>query len=425
MSFLSKSPLSKYKYKREYTKFIIAAFVFWVAICSIKMVYNAEMVDIIEHYGATKAEVSTGLTLYYFAYAVGQLLFAMLVGRIDMRKCIVLTTLLSAVSYGIVGLTTELWQLWVILCLNGFLHSSTWGGISYFVARVLPNDSISYANKLLSAGLTVGMAVTYGMSGFFVAYLSWKATFIFFAVVLFLSTLWLVYQEKRTEDCVKRGDEIPTPEVIMNNNKFVVPSGLKLNAKPMLRHIMLASFLVNCIGYGVANWIPNLLKEVHMFPNHLSILLTFMMPIVSLPCSFVMYTYFDKKGNVFLSGIVTGTTLLGIVLALALGYNASFLFAIILCILFKFVQGCYSNCYSSNTMMKLKYYIDAGRSAFLINAAASLGAGLMPLFTGVVLDKFGWRDYYIVMAGITLVSLAVSVISYINVHKNKILKKWF
>lgn len=421
------SPLAKYKYGKQYKKLIIACLLMYIAEMCIKLPYTAQMVEIIDYFGTTRSNVALGLTIYYFSYGIGQLIISKFMDRINIRKFMVATTILTSISYACIAITTDLWQIWVLLGLNGFLQAEYWGGINYFIGKLVPNDCISYANKLMGIGFAISNTLVYAISGIFVALISWKATFIFSAIMLLLAIAYLYRQEKKTEACIERGDEIEPPAVekVKSQKAFVIPEGKKINVGFMVGFCLIASFATNAINYGINNWIPSMLSEIHHFPNSLSIILTLVFPLVGVPCAFIMYDYYDKKGNIFLSGIVIGGVVLAVVAAFIFGYANSFILAMLLCVVFRFFHGCYNCVYGNNTLMKLKNYVSPAKSSLVLNALASFSAGTMPFVTGKLLDNLGWKNFYIAMTGVAGLCFLLSVFGYIFVKKDKELRKWF
>ena len=423
----TESPFLKYKYRNQYKKFIYAAFFYYVAGICVKLPYAAQMVEMIDYFGTTRANVALGLTIYYFAYGFGQFLTSAIMDWINIKKMLVATSVLTAIFYSCIGLTSELWQVWVLFGINGLLQAVSWGGINYFIGKLIPNDCISYANKLIYGGFAIANTLTYGFAGLFVALLSWKATFVFFGVLLFISIIYFMIQVRKTERCIAKGDEVKVPVMAntLDHHEFVVPKEPRVKFGIILAFCFVASFVINGIGYSVNNWIPNMLSEVHNFPNSLSIVLTLVLPLVAFPTSFILYSYYDRKGNIFLSGVVLGGIVLLVVLGFVLGYASNFFIAMLLCLLFRFFQSSYVIVYGNNTLMKLKNYISPAKSSLIVNGITSFGAGLMPYISGVLLDSLGWTGFFISMLGLSLFCFIFSVVGYLVVRKDKELSKWF
>ncbi len=419
------SVLGKYKYAKNYKKLLLACYMFYLLSFAIKLVYTCQLQAIIDDFKTTNAQASLGLTIYYFVYAVAQIVLGIFILKINMRYFLLITSLMSAISFSMIGLTDNLTVVWVIFGLNGILQAGSVGGIMYVFAKYLPNETLSYANKILATGSTIGNSLTYLISAIFVEVLSWKYTFVFFGVFLFISVVYLFIQIKTMDKIIKNNDEYSFELKSLKKVSYVVPQGLKFNISLFMVFVVAVSFLSNCLVYGLGNWIPSLLKKIHGFPTSLSILLTMFMPIIAMFSNIIMYNSFDKSGK-----IVTKTGLLSfltfaMILLMIFGYSWNFVFALIMSALLKFLPGCVSSGYGAYALMKFKNYINSGTSTLIVNSGAAVAAGLMPFITGYIMDNFGWQSYYIFMAGIAFVLVALIFIGKIIIQKRNNIANWF
>ena len=144
-------------------KFLFACYFFYLISIVLKMVYSAEIVEIIAAFpGATKASVGTGLTAYYFVYTAAQLIVAFIINKINIKAFMTVTTVLSALSFGAIYFFGELWQLYIILGLNGVFQSGVWGGVMYFVGKYVPREMAAFSTsvpKVVSARMVARSAM--------------------------------------------------------------------------------------------------------------------------------------------------------------------------------------------------------------------------------------------------------------------------
>ena len=113
-------------------------FIFYLLSFAIKLVYTCQLPAIIDDFKTTKAQASLGLTIYYFVYAFAQIVLGIFILKINMRNFLLITSLMSAISFSMIGLTDNLTVVWVILGLNGILQAGCVGGISFIFAKYLP-----------------------------------------------------------------------------------------------------------------------------------------------------------------------------------------------------------------------------------------------------------------------------------------------
>ena len=84
-------------YDKRYFYYVYACFFIYLMTIAIKMCYSAQMVSIMEDFNASKSEISKGLTVYYFIYAVAQIVLAPQVKRMNMRNFLVASPLCISV----------------------------------------------------------------------------------------------------------------------------------------------------------------------------------------------------------------------------------------------------------------------------------------------------------------------------------------
>ncbi len=426
------SIFNKYKYGKNYKKLLIAAYAFTLLVFAIKLVYTAQLPAVIDFFKTTKANATLGLTIYYFVYAAAQIALGFYITKINFKNYLLITSILSAISFSMISVIESLTVIWVIFAINGFFQAASWGGIVFITSKYLPNETLSYSSKFLATASAVGNAVTYGVSAFFVEVSDWRITFIFFGILFLISIVYLFIQIGILDKISKRKDEYSFEYIKQGDNSdskqkvaYVVPLGVKFNVKLFMTFIISASFLANCLIYGLGNWIPNLLKEVHGFPTSLSILLTMIMPLISMFATISMYRSFDKSSRVFSKTGIMAITLLVLTVVMVFTFDINFIFAIFMCALLRYLPTAVSAGYNSYTLLKIKNYINSGTSTLIVNSGAAIAAGLMPFITGAIMDSFGWVVYYEVMAGVCLLLVALIFVGNAIINRKKNITAWF
>ena len=419
------STFEKYKYAKNYKTILIACYLFYTLTMALKLAYTSQLVEIESFFNTSKALASLGLTIYYFVYAIAQVCLGLVISKIDIKKFLVISAILSSVSFSLIGITNELWQVWIILGLNGIFQCGGWGGITYILGKNLPNDTLSHCSKILVTGSVVGTAFSYLVSSICIEFLSWKFTFVVIGALYLASTLFLLIQESRIEKIHSRHDELDFDKTIKDHSHdYVIPEGEKVNLVPIMAFIVVLSFLVNCLYYGIGNWIPSYLKEVHAFPTTLSILITLTMPLASVPSRIVMFKSFDKSGNIFPKSTLIGGILTIILSLMVLTYGLNLIYAIIISLALKIIIEAFAAGFSSYTLMKFKNYINTGTSSLIVNSSASFGAGVIAIVSGLVMDAFGWSNYYLFLAILCAISVIICGIGGLIIKKKSKISTW-
>lgn len=401
--------------KKFYIWIIASCFVLYTMSISIKMVYSAELVSIISYFNTTKSNASLGLTVYYFIYAATQLLLSMKKKKFDMHKFLVYTTVASAISFGAVIFATNIWQVWIILALNGILQSSLWGGIVQCLTKYLPEEWFNRTSIILSFAFALGTAISYGTSALGVAYFDWKFAFVLFASLLLLSLIVFCVVIRLAKRHFGEVDHAAASSSGVDESALRQPMDRK-KIFVMLGFILFVEFFLCSLYYGTTNWVPSLLKEVHGVPESYSLLITILVPISMSPGPMLANTCAERSGKIYhvCAAFLTCCTMC--MLAMIFIYDLNIVVAIALSLIFLFFNRGIVNLLSGYMPFKLNRVVAASKTSMMINAIACVGAAVMPFITGLIMDHLGWRAYYICMFSVAAVITVMFIFGAKN-HK--------
>lgn len=403
-------------------KFLFACYFFYLISIVLKMVYSAEIVEIIAAFpGATKASVGTGLTAYYFVYTAAQLIVAFIINKINIKAFMTVTTVLSALSFGAIYFSGELWQLYIILGLNGVFQSGVWGGVMYFVGKYVPREMAAFSSSLMSTGMALGTALAYGLSAFFVAVADWRWTFVFFAAISLVTlVIFLVFLKKIDAKSGAAHPEIDLSKEPEKKKLPVIPHGVHgsgMNAALIM--LIVIAFFAGCVYYSISNWVPSLLTEEYGMLSQYSMLLTIALPVCMMPGPIAASALCDRHDNKYGVCAIFSAGAFIAVFVMCFLYNASLWLALVLSIAMLFCIRGVIQVICGYFPLVLKDRINSGVSSLMFNAGACLGAALMPLLTGLIMDAYGWRKYYIFTAAIALVTAVLIIIAALHDRKKK------
>ncbi len=377
---------------------IIACFCVYTSTICMKMVYSSQVIEIIQKLGESKARVGLGLTAYYVTYAIAQLSLAPFVKKINMGKLMMYTVIASAVLYGIIPFTTQLYQLWIIMALNGIMHSSVWGGCMYYFGKYLPTDMNETACSIMSMGFIGGTIVSYVIAPVFIQHGIWQYTFLLFAALQFIATVYFVLVEKRVERYFEKNGPLEKAEL---PHVSQMQGGQKSNALPHLIVAVLASatltaLVTNTGYYVITNWFPTYLNNVFGLLSTHSVWVTIVLYVSSFICTNLGLAMCRRHKNVFsvfLFWLGVGATAFSLVHMLV--YNKNLVLAIVLATVVISATRSVGTMLASYLPLIIKSHINAATTAMLLNAAASVGAAVGPLIAGALVDGSGWQPYFI------------------------------
>ncbi len=390
-------------------KFLFACyFLYTVSIC-IKMVYSAQMAEIISAVGSTKADVSLGLLFYYAAYFIAQLLFALLINKINLKCFITVTVSLSAISFGMIYFANDIWQLYLILFLNGFFQVGIWGGIMFFVGRYIPDQMSGFSSKFLTTGFGMGTAITYGASAFFISVFDWRYTFIFFSVLTVISiAVFLCSLRKITE----KQSHVFSENLKLKNKRS--PDLREIHAKNGSSFIIVLYFtllvtVISAVYYAFIGWFPSLMIENFSMPTEYSVFLTLLLPLSMTPGSFVIIDLSEKSGDDYNVSLVTSLLITGLLTFLYFTYSISIFLTIVVSVVMLFCLRGLISMICAYVPLRYIDRIGVGVFSLILNAFGSLVAGIMPYLSSFVIENAGWDMFFILLTLLSFSAFLMTV----------------
>ena len=185
--------------------------------------------------------------------------------------------------------------------------------------------------------------------------------------------------------------------------------------------ILISAVTNGFIKDGVTTWVPSILKEEFGVPSSLSIIVTLLLPIVSIfGASLVRMLHKKQKNENVLNGIFYfGATVLAGLIILTINFKSVpltlALFGGIACLM-----AAVNNVITSVVPLYSRDKIDSGLSAGLLNTFCYVGSTLATSLLGKIADTKGWNDVFICILIFTVVALVTCVISAIATRKKKV-----
>ena len=171
---------------------------------------------------------------------------------------------------------------------------------------------------------------------------------------------------------------------------------------------------------GITTWVPSILKEEFGVPSSLSIIVTLLLPVLSIfGTSIVNKLHKKQKDENALNGIFYFVTIiLTVLIILTLNLKSVpltlILFGGIACLM-----SAVNNVITSVVPLYSRDKIDSGFSAGLLNTFCYVGSTLATSMLGRIADTKGWNDVFICILIFTAVSFAVCLASAVLNKKAK------
>ncbi len=391
-------------------------FLCWAAYTSAyvaRLNYNASMVEILAQLGTTKEAAGTVSSFFFFAYGAGQLVNGLLSKRYNTK--ISVTIALAASCFINFGMTfcdgiDSMKYLWF---LNGVFQSILWSSLIKTLSDNLADNKLSKAVMVMSTTVASGTFTAYGLAALFSA-LNMKWTSVFYvasAVVGIVAVVWFFGMTS-----IKKKDNEPVEIKAAEKKKLSLTPAFIFSITVILISAVANGFVKD----GVTTWVPSILKEEFGVPSSLSIIITLLLPVLSISgASLVKVLHKKIKDENALNGIFYfASTILTVLVILTLGLKSVpltlALFGATACLM-----AAINNVITSVVPLYSRDKIDSGLSAGLLNTFCYVGSTLATTLLGKIADTKGWNDVFICILCFMGVAFAACLISVIFTRKKK------
>ncbi|MBR6620753.1 MAG: MFS transporter [Clostridia bacterium] len=375
--------------------------------------YNASMVEILSQLGTTKEAAGTVSSFFFFAYGAGQLVNGLLSKKYNTKFSVAIALAASCIINFSMTFCSGIETMKYLWFFNGVFQSVLWSSLIKTLSDNLADSKLSKAVMVMSTTVASGTFTAYGLAALFSA-LSMKWTTIFYvasAVVGIVAVVWFAGMSSIQKN---KAETVQTQKYTTG----------KLSLTPVFVFgicVILVSAVANgFIKDGITTWVPSILKEEFGVPASLSIIVTLLLPVLSIfGASLVKALHKKQKNENILNGIfyfaamlLAGLIILtinikSVVLTLALFGGIACLMAAV------------NNVITSVVPLYSRDKIDSGLSAGLLNTFCYVGSTLATSLLGKIADTKGWNDVFICILLFTVAAFGVCAVSAIITRKKK------
>ena len=363
--------------------------------------YNASMVEILSQLGTTKEAAGTVSSFFFFAYGAGQLVNGLLSKKYNTKYSVTVALGASCVVNLAMTFCNGIDEMKYLWFLNGVFQSILWSSLIKTLSDNLADSKLPKAVMVMSTTVASGTFMAYGLAALF-SYLNLSWTLIFYVasvLVGLVAVLWFVGMS--TIQKAKKETEI--------TNK--ITKG-KLSLTPVfvigIIVILISAVTNGFIKDGITTWVPSILKEEFGVSSSLSIIVTLLLPVLSIfGTSIVNALHKKQKDENALNGIFYFATII-LVGFIILTLNLKSvpltlaLFGGIACLM-----SAVNNVITSIVPLYSRDKIDSGLMAGLLNTFCYVGSTLATSLLGRIADTKGWNDVFVCILIFTVISFVV------------------
>ena len=409
----------KPKRDKRITRLIALCWIVYACSYIGKLSFNANLHPIGLAYGASYAEVGMISTFFFFAYGAGQIVNGLLCKHYPIRTVIFVSLLVASAMNLAVVLAPSFAYLKFFWLVNGVALSFLWTSLIRLLSETLPAHAVPKAVVVMGTTVATGTFAIYGMSALFTAIATYRITFYIAAGVLAaVSLLWVVCYKplvrplREEREAERKNLPPPTPEQERKTSHAIVSLV-----------VVLAFFAVanNFVRDGLTSWMPDILATLYRTPDWLSILLTLLLPVLSVGGT-VIALLLQRLVKEFVATCTilfcAASALLGIVLA-CLSHDVLPVtvggFAIVSCLM-----ASVNNIITSMVPLHLKDSGNSGMLAGVLNGFCYLGSTASAYGLGAIADGAGWQAVFYTLLG---VGCAVALIGIVTCTVKRICKQ--
>ena len=373
---------------------VAATFLIYVTYVAAKNVYSTELIEIVRHFGVSKSDASLATSFCFIGYALCQLLFVKIIGKINIKKYLLIISPISAALFVAVPFCPEIWQTWIIMGVEGALLAGVFPACLLVISEYLPDSLILPANKAMGAAFALSFALDYFCSSLFIKIADWRVGFYVFPALYLLSALFFCVMLSKCERQVREKKETGESK--------------KEHGKKVFVYLLIAGMIglfVNMIYYAVSNWVPNLLNEVFGLSPSLSVLISLLIPVTGAVGCTVCLVLCNKFG--FWRTTVVLAAASGVLSALLSGiYGFVFAVTVILVIILLFIVRGVAHVVGFQVPVEARNITTPASAATVINIFGCIGAAAGPPLFGALIDATGGYTVFFIASAVCSVILA-------------------
>ncbi len=371
--------------------------------------------------GWNKTDAGLMGTMFFWAYAIGQLINGFIGDKVKTRPFIFIGLCTSAAINFFVGFSSNLVVTGLLWCINGFFLSTLWGPIVKTISLWFPKEKRTRVAVIMSVSMIGGYLFAWGIIGQVIVRVSWRWAFWIPAAVVFAySLVWLLKMRNRPEEV-----GLESSSSCDHGGSVGYGEGMsKTSFSRMVLETRLWLVALTCIAQGVVKdgislWAPTFLSDTQNLSQERVALFSLAIPMMSLIGIFGagwLIKIFRSNEIKAIAILISGAAFTSLLLYFFLGAGAYFTVLLL--------SATVALMYGANTILltiiplNFEKYNRVSAVAGFLDFFSYMGAAAAGVVTGVIIDHLGWE--YVILCWVVLAVLGiVCILSVKSTNKNK------
>lgn len=373
--------------------------------------YSSNVTLIMEKFAVGHAEVSIPATLFFFAYGIGQICVGMFCHKFNRKLLVISALVISGIINLVIFFGAEFMTIKYLWLLNGFVQANLWPVMLLIIRENVSAERINTAGVIMATASTGGKFAAIGVCAIFAIDTSvFMYCFFTAGVLLFVAAVLFLFATGK----IKK----PEP-VVTEKTKEEVPKR-KPDRKAIILLLLLGEFGLACyaISGGLQSWVPVILKDTYGMSDALSIFMSVLLPLFTLPVSVISLYLYKKLKNYVLICLLTFVVGSVLITGVLLFLDASWIPVIILFTMEAITMGIVSNTTTVQVPLTFKGKFNAGFLAGFLNGSCYIGMAVATYVLGYIADASGWTGAFILLICIAAFSALLALI-YLIFYRNE------
>lgn len=367
-----------------------------------KVNYSANITQIIDFYGVTKAQAGIVPTFFFFAYGAGQIFNGIFCKRYNVKWIVFISLFVSAAINLTIAVGSDFAIMKWLWLINGFVLSILWPTLVRLLSEALPQKKLGTSSVVMGTTVAIGTLIVYGLSSVFTLFDRFKLAFYVagFSVIAVAVVWMLLYNKAVNGSKSEKDEEVETQsgeESVSRND-----GGYK-QKKVLFAAIIILCFYavgVNLIKDGLTTWVPSILKEEFSMSDSLSIFLTLFLPVLAVFGNAFALNMHNKMSD-YVNHCVTVFAVIAVLIGVIIG---SLTFEIVIFMLLglvavNFLASSLNSLITSVFPLFMRGQVNSGLIAGILNGACYVGSAASSYGLGAIADEFGWTAvFWVLMA---------------------------
>ena len=376
-----------------------------------KVNYSANITQVIDYYGITKTQAGAVPAFFFFSYGIGQVFNGVLCKKYNVKWVVFASLFVSAAINLIIAVSSDFSMMKWLWLANGFVLSVLWPTLVRLLSEVLPKKFLGTSSVVMGTTVAAGTLIVYGLSSIFAVFNKFKLSFYTAGVaIISVAVIWVIFyngavsgskDEKDGEEAEQKDKYDASPD---KNQR-------ETERKLLFTSICVLCFCavgVNLIKDGLTTWVPSILKEEFSMSDSVSILLTLLLPVVSvfgnvgaLKTHKIIPDYVNHCAVVF---AVIAAFIFGIIGSLTFKLVS---FMLIGLVAVNFLASSLNNLITSIFPLFMRGKVNSGLFAGVLNGFCYAGSTISAYGLGIIADNFGWKAVFFTLIGFCAFTMAV------------------